>query len=172
MRILVTGGCGFIGSAFVHMAIARGSEVVNLDKLTYAGNPANVADVADHPTYRFVHADIADAEAVEAAIAGCARVVSFAAESHVDRSIHDPTAFVRTDVVGTTVLLDAARRAGVGRFVQVSTDEVYGSIAAGAFRESDPVSPSSLLLGEQGEEKLIRARHQAAALAGLGAAPS
>ena len=143
MRLLVTGGCGFIGSAFVRMAIGRGAEVVNLDKLTYAGNPANVADVADDEAYRFVHADIADAAAVAQAIAGVDTVVNFAAESHVDRSILDPADFIRTDVVGTAVLLDAARRAGVGRFVQVSTDEVYGSIPHGAFREMDPISPSS-----------------------------
>ena len=143
MRLLVTGGCGFIGSAFVHTAIERGAEVVNLDKLTYAGNPANVADLAEHPRYRFVHADIADAEAVSDAIAGADAVVNFAAESHVDRSILDPSEFIRTDVVGTAVLLDAARRAGVRRFVQVSTDEVYGSIPSGAFRETDPISPSS-----------------------------
>ncbi len=143
MRILVTGGCGFIGSQFVRLAMSRGAEVVNLDKLTYAGNPANVADVADDEAYGFVHADIADAALVEEAIQGCDVVVNFAAESHVDRSILDPADFIRTDVVGTAVLLDAARRAGVGRFVQVSTDEVYGSIPHGAFRETDPISPSS-----------------------------
>ncbi|MEZ0286087.1 MAG: dTDP-glucose 4,6-dehydratase [Thermoleophilia bacterium] len=143
MRLLVTGGCGFIGSAFVRLALARGAEVVNLDKLTYAGNPANVAEVADAPGYSFVHADIADAVAVRGAIDGADAVVNLAAESHVDRSILDPADFIRTDVVGTAVLLDAAREAGVGRFVQVSTDEVYGSIAAGAFRETDPISPSS-----------------------------
>lgn len=143
MRLLVTGGCGFIGSAFVRLALARGAEVVNLDKLTYAGNPANVADVADDEAYRFVHADIADAAAVADAIAGVDVVVNFAAESHVDRSILDPADFIRTDVVGTAVLLDAARTAGVRRFVQVSTDEVYGSIPSGSFRETDPISPSS-----------------------------
>jgi len=143
MRILVTGGCGFIGSAFVHMALDRGAEVVNLDKLTYAGNPANVADVADHPAYTFVHADIADAAAVAGAVAGCDAVVNFAAESHVDRSILEPDGFIRTDVLGTATLLQAAREVGVGRFVQVSTDEVYGSIEAGAFRETDPLRPSS-----------------------------
>jgi dTDP-glucose 4,6-dehydratase len=143
VRILVTGGCGFIGSAFVRLAIGRGAEVVNLDKLTYAGNPANVADVADHPGYSFVHADIADPRAVAQAIRGVEVVVNFAAESHVDRSILSPGDFIQTDVVGTAVLLDAARTEGVRRFVQVSTDEVYGSIQTGAFRESDPISPSS-----------------------------
>jgi dTDP-glucose 4,6-dehydratase len=143
MRILVTGGCGFIGSAFVRLALERGAEVVNLDKLTYAGNPANVADVADDEAYRFVRADIADATAVAGAIEGCEVVVNLAAESHVDRSILSPSDFISTDVVGTAVLLDAARAAGVRRFVQVSTDEVYGSIPTGAFRETDPISPSS-----------------------------
>jgi len=143
VKLLVTGGCGFIGSAFVRLALARGAEVVNLDKLTYAGDPANVADVADDPRYRFVHADVADAKAVAEAVEGVDAIVNLAAESHVDRSILAPGDFIRTDVVGTAVLLDAARRAGTGRFVQVSTDEVYGSIASGAFREGDPISPSS-----------------------------
>lgn len=143
MRILITGGCGFIGSQFVRLAIGRGHEVVNVDKLTYAGNPANVADVADDPGYRFVHADIADAEAMAGAMEGVEVVVNFAAESHVDRSILTPEDFIHTDVVGTAVLLAAARSAGVRRFVQVSTDEVYGSIPEGAFRETDPIQPSS-----------------------------
>lgn len=143
MRLLVTGGCGFIGSMFVRMALARGHDVVNLDKLTYAGNPANVAEVADLPGYRFVHADIGDPDAVAGAVDGVDAVVNMAAESHVDRSILDPAAFPLTDVVGTAVLLDQARRAGVGRFVQVSTDEVYGSIPDGAFRETDRLEPSS-----------------------------
>jgi dTDP-glucose 4,6-dehydratase len=143
MRLLVTGGCGFIGSAFVRLALAEGAEVVNLDKLTYAGNPANVAEVAHEEGYRFVRADIADAAAVAEVVRGVDAIVNFAAESHVDRSILDPADFISTDVVGTAVLLDAARRAGVGRFVQVSTDEVYGSIPHGAFHETDPISPSS-----------------------------
>jgi len=125
------------------MALERGAEVVNLDRLTYAGNPANVADVADHPAYSFVHADIADSAAVAGAIAGCDAVVNFAAESHVDRSILEPEGFIRTDVLGTATLLQAAREEDVGRFVQVSTDEVYGSIEDGVFRETDPLRPSS-----------------------------
>jgi dTDP-glucose 4,6-dehydratase len=143
VRLLVTGGCGFIGSAFVRTALGMGAEVVNLDKLTYAGNPANVAEVADDPGYRFVRGDIADPEVVAETMAGCEVVVNFAAESHVDRSILAPEQFIRTDVVGTAVLLDRARAEGVRRFVQVSTDEVYGSIPAGAFRESDPLRPTS-----------------------------
>jgi dTDP-glucose 4,6-dehydratase len=143
VKILITGGCGFIGSTFVRLALAAGAEVVNLDKLTYAGNPANVAEVAESPAYRFVHADIGDGPAVAAALEGVEVVVNFAAESHVDRSILDPSAFPMTDVVGTAVLLGEARTAGVRRFVQVSTDEVYGSIPTGAFRETDPINPSS-----------------------------
>jgi dTDP-glucose 4,6-dehydratase len=143
MRVLITGGCGFIGSAFVRMALARGAAVVNLDKLTYAGNPANVADVADHPDYTFVHGDIANPADVAEAIAGCHVVVNFAAETHVDRSVLDPSDFIRTDVEGTATLLQAAREEGVRRFVQVSTDEVYGSIESGSFRETDRLHPSS-----------------------------
>ena len=143
MRILVTGGCGFIGSAFVRLALAHGADVVNLDKLTYAGNPANVAEVAEHPGYRFVRGDIADQAVVAKAMEGADAVVNLAAESHVDRSILEPAAFIRTDVVGTAVLLERARAVGVGRFVQVSTDEVYGSAAGAAFREEDPLQPSS-----------------------------
>ena len=104
MKLLVTGGCGFIGSAFVRLALGRGAQVVNLDKLTYAGNPANVADVADDEAYSFVHADIADADAVAGAIAGVDAVVNFAAESHVDRSILQPGDFIHTDVVGTATI--------------------------------------------------------------------
>ena len=143
MRLLVTGGCGFIGSAFVRIALTRGAEVVNLDKLTYAGNPANVAEVADEPGYSFLQGDIADPVVVAEAITGCDAVVNFAAESHVDRSILDPSEFIRTDVQGTATLLAAARGAGARRFVQVSTDEVYGSIDSGSFRETDPLQPSS-----------------------------
>jgi dTDP-glucose 4,6-dehydratase len=143
VRMLITGGCGFIGSAFVRMALARGADVRNLDKLTYAGNPANVADLEHLPGYAFVHADIADAKAVESAIQGVEVVVNLAAETHVDRSIHTPDAFVRTDVVGTAVLLAAAHRHGVRRFVQVSTDEVYGPIASGHAGEDDALHPTS-----------------------------
>jgi dTDP-glucose 4,6-dehydratase len=145
MRVLVTGGAGFIGSHFVRHLLRTYPEyeVVNLDKLTYAGNPANLADVAADPRYRFVWGDICDAALVREAMAGCAAVVNFAAESHVDRSLHDPGAFLRTDVLGTGVLLEAARALRVGRYLQVSTDEVYGSIARGAFRETDRLCPSS-----------------------------
>jgi len=145
MRVLVTGGAGFIGSHFVRHLLTTHPEyeVVNLDKLTYAGNPANLADVAADPRYRFVHGDICDATLVREVMAGCDAVVNFAAESHVDRSIQDAGEFLRTDVFGTWVLLEAARLHRISRYLQVSTDEVYGSIGRGAFRETDPLRPSS-----------------------------
>ncbi|MCW3015441.1 MAG: dTDP-glucose 4,6-dehydratase [Solirubrobacterales bacterium] len=139
MKLLVCGGAGFIGSNFVRLRVRdHGDEVVVLDKLTYAGRLENLADV-DHT---FVHADIADAEKVREAMAGVDAVVNFAAETHVDRSIAEPDAFVTTHAVGTYVLLEAARERGV-RYLQVSTDEVYGSIASGSFTEASPLQPSS-----------------------------
>ncbi|HXQ22338.1 MAG TPA: dTDP-glucose 4,6-dehydratase [Candidatus Acidoferrales bacterium] len=146
MKILITGGAGFIGSNCVRYLLAQHAddEVVNLDALTYAGNLENLADVAAQPRYRFVRGDIADRAAVDDAMRGVEAVVNFAAESHVDRSIDDPAGFLRTNVAGTLVLLEAARQAGVHRFVQVSTDEVYGSLGpAGRFDEASPLRPSS-----------------------------
>ena len=143
MKVLITGGCGFIGSEVIRVAIERGHHVVNLDKLTYAGNPANVAEFMDSPQYAFIHGDIADPQVAAQAVDGCEVVINLAAESHVDRSLHNPTEFIQTDVVGTATLIMAAREAGVRRFVQVSTDEVYGSIPTGAFTETDPIQPSS-----------------------------
>jgi dTDP-glucose 4,6-dehydratase len=146
-QMLVTGGCGFIGSNFIHYVLEHEPDVavVNLDCLTYAGNLDNLSDVARHPRYRFVRADVADAAAVgEVMQAGVRSVVHFAAESHVDRSIQDSGPFVRTNVLGTQVLLDAARRCGVERLVHVSTDEVYGSLGpTGAFMEETPLAPNS-----------------------------
>ena len=139
MRVLVTGGAGFIGSHFVKRLVAQGDEVVVLDKLTYAGNPANLAGV-DHT---LVVGDIADPAAVAAAGAGCRAIVNFAAETHVDRSILGPEEFVRTDVAGTMCLLEWARETGA-RYVQVSTDEVYGDLESGGRAvEDDPLRPSS-----------------------------
>ncbi len=143
MRLLVCGGAGFIGSTFARIrAREHGDEVVVLDKLTYAGREENLADVADAAGFRFVRGAIEDAEAVEGALAGVDAIVNFAAETHVDRSIAEPDAFVRTHALGTYTLLEAARAAGV-RYVQVSTDEVYGSIEAGTFTEDSPLAPSS-----------------------------
>jgi dTDP-glucose 4,6-dehydratase len=139
MRVLVTGGCGFIGSHFVKRLVAGGDEVVVLDKLTYAGNRANLEGV-DHT---FTRGDIADVEKVAEAMQGCEAVVNFAAETHVDRSILDATNFIHTDVLGTHVLLESARVSG-SRFVQVSTDEVYGDVPeGGSAGEHDPLRPSS-----------------------------
>jgi dTDP-glucose 4,6-dehydratase len=145
--ILVTGGCGFIGSNFIRYVLDNDSEaaVVNFDCLTYAGNLANLAGLEDHPRYHFARGDVTDRAAVNAALARRAdSIIHFAAESHVDRSITDSGPFVRTNVLGTQVLLDAARARGVERYVQVSTDEVYGSLGAtGAFTEETPLAPNS-----------------------------
>jgi dTDP-glucose 4,6-dehydratase len=147
VKILVTGGCGFIGSNFVRYLLRQtdDDQVVNLDALTYAGNPANLADLEGNPRYRFVQGDICDRPFVEGVMAsGIDAVVHMAAESHVDRSILEASAFVRTNVMGTQVLLDAAREAQVRRFVHVSTDEVYGSLGPeGHFTEESPLAPNS-----------------------------
>jgi dTDP-glucose 4,6-dehydratase len=146
-RVLVTGGCGFIGSNLVRYLLDAEPdlEVVNLDALTYAGNLANLADLAGQPRYRFIKGDVCDRRAVQGALeGGTLAILHLAAESHVDRSIHDSGPFLRTNVLGTQTLLDAARAAGVGLFVQVSTDEVYGSLgASGYFTEQSPLVPSS-----------------------------
>ena len=148
-RILVTGGAGFIGSHHVRTLLgpdgtATGPVTVTvLDKLTYAGNPANLDEVRDHPAFTFVKGDICDQELVDDLMAGHDEVVHFAAESHVDRSILSSAEFVRTNVVGTQTLLDAALRHGIRTFVHVSTDEVYGSIDTGAWTEDCPLLPNS-----------------------------
>ena len=139
MRLLVTGGCGFIGSAYVRLALAEGHQVRVLDKLTYAGREENIEGTGAE----LVVGAIEDPAVAGEAMAGCDAVVNFAAESHVDRSIADPEAFARTHVIGTSVLLDAVRERGVERFLQVSTDEVYGSIESGSFTEESPIAPSS-----------------------------
>lgn len=180
MRLLVCGGCGFIGSNFIRRLLggrsslltttehrattaresagaeqaaestpdggpvaAVGIEIVNLDKLTYAGNLDNLRTVHDDPRYRFIHGDICDRETVLRAAQGVDAIVNFAAETHVDRSIVDPAAFLRTDVLGTHTLLEVVRELGIRRFVQVSTDEVYGSVSEGSCTEEAPYSPSS-----------------------------
>jgi dTDP-glucose 4,6-dehydratase len=148
MKILVTGGAGFIGSSFVRYVLRTqtGVEIINYDLLTYAGNLRNLDEVASNPRYRFVRGDIADNDSVRAVFDAHRpdAVVNFAAETHVDRSIEDSTPFVRSNIVGTQCLLDNARRFKVSRFVQISTDEVYGSLGPdGAFREDTPIDPSS-----------------------------
>jgi len=142
-KILVTGGAGFIGSNFVHHMINQTScAVINLDKLTYAGNLNNIKDLRHEKRHKFVRGDIRNQKLVNSLAKKVDAVVNFAAESHVDRSIRTPQVFTKTNVLGTHVLLEACRRFGV-RFEQISTDEVYGSRAKGSFKETDPLNPSS-----------------------------
>jgi dTDP-glucose 4,6-dehydratase len=145
MRFLVTGGAGFIGSNYIRHLLGTDpdAEVTNLDKLTYAGNPASLADLEGDPRYTLVKADIGDQATVAEVMPGHDVVVNFAAESHVDRTINAGTEAVTTNAVGVAVLCEAARRAKVDRFLQVGTDEEYGTIRSGSFTEADPLNPSS-----------------------------
>jgi dTDP-glucose 4,6-dehydratase len=146
MRLFITGGAGFIGSNFIRyvLGLKKGFTIVNFDKLTYAGHLENLESISADPSYLFVKGDICDLASVEIAMAGCDCVVHFAAESHVDRSIHEPAPAVRTNVTGTFMLLQAARKLRVQRFVHISTDEVYGDLNPGTFAdESSPLRPSS-----------------------------
>ncbi len=145
MKVLITGGAGFIGSNFVHHMLEQHPDysIVVVDRLTYAGNLGNLAASLDNPRFRFVRLDVCDPTVVEV-LQGCDAVVHFAAESHVDRSIEDASAFIRTNVEGTWQIVEACRRARVARFLQVSTDEVYGSLGpTGQFTESSPLAPNS-----------------------------
>jgi len=161
-RFLVTGGAGFIGSAFVRLLLdhVADAHVTNLDLLTYAGNPDNLAGL-DQQRHQFIHGDIADPIVVSEAMDGCEAVINFAAESHVDRSINDCSDFLRTNIIGTQVLLDVARRQGVRRFVQVSTDEVMGSLAddrSACFTEESGFAPNSpYAASKAAAEHLVRA---------------
>ena len=147
MRVLVTGGAGFIGSHFVEMALTDQfpeiSNVIVLDKLTYAGKLENLSTVANNPSFSFVRGDICDVDLVNNLAQRVDAIINFAAESHVDRSIEDSSEFVKTNVLGTQVLLDAAKNHKVKRFIQVSTDEVYGSILEGSWDENEPLLPNS-----------------------------
>ncbi len=147
MKILVTGGLGFIGSNFIREMLTENPdcEIVNLDLVTYAGNPANLRDIENDPRYTFVQGDICDTACVSQTLSdhNVDVIVHFAAESHVDRSITDASVFVRTNVLGTHVLLEGAMKNGVSRFIHVSTDEVYGSTVHGSFTEMDNLNPSS-----------------------------
>ncbi|MTE00477.1 dTDP-glucose 4,6-dehydratase [Paracoccus sp. YIM 132242] len=171
MKILVTGGAGFIGSAVVRLAVRRGHEVVNVDALTYAANPANVAEAADSPLYRFEHVDIRDRAALDRVFATHRpdAVMHLAAESHVDRSIDGPAAFIETNVIGTFNMLEAARshwtdqgRPEGFRFHHISTDEVFGSLGeTGQFTETTPYDPRSpYSASKAGSDHLVRAWHE------------
>ena len=144
-KILVTGGAGFIGSHFVRYALERNRDlkIINLDLLTYAGNLENLADLLTESRHQFVRGDVADSKMVGTILPGCNAIVNFAAESHVDRSILGPEAFVHTNIIGTHRLLDLARKARIKKFVQVSTDEVYGTVDDGKFTEDTPIAPNS-----------------------------
>ncbi|MFC1558742.1 dTDP-glucose 4,6-dehydratase [candidate division KSB1 bacterium] len=143
MNLLITGGAGFIGSNFIRLALNSITEckIVNLDKLTYAGNLDNLKDVENHPNYTFIKGDICDRKILEEIMGGIDVVIHFAAETHVDKSIKDAGIFIDTDVKGTYLLLDVAYRHNVKRFIHISTDEVYGEISEGSFRETDPLNP-------------------------------
>ena len=145
MRLLVTGGAGFIGSNFIRHIIKKypQNEIINLDKLTYAGNLDNLKDIENNSNYTFVKGDICDRKIVNELSKDVEAIVNFAAQSHVDRSIIDASDFIRTNIDGTYNLLEAAKRYSISRFVQISTDEVYGSIGKGSFKETDSLSPSS-----------------------------
>lgn len=164
-KILVTGGAGFIGSNFVRHMVNQYPEyeIMNFDALTYAGNLENLKDINDKPNYTFVKADITDVATVNQVVSsGINVIVNFAAESHVDRSIEDPGIFVQTNVVGTQVLLDAARKYKVGKYLQISTDEVYGTLGAeGLFSETTPLAPNSpYSASKTGADLLVRAYHE------------
>jgi len=163
VRLVVTGGAGFIGSNFVRFMLRRYDdlEVVNLDKLTYAGNLDNLRDVEDDARYTFVKGDICDAAVVRAALQGADAVVNFAAETHVDRSISGPQDFISTDVLGTHTLLEAVRELAIARYVQISTDEVYGSTETGSFTEESDLAPSSpYSASKAGADLLVLAYHR------------
>lgn len=172
MRLLVTGAAGFIGSNFVHYLLAQYPDVriVNLDKLTYAGNVQNLAAIATDPRYQFVKGDISDKQVVHEILrSGCDAIVNFAAESHVDRSIENAEVFLQTNVIGTQVLLDAAHAYKVERFLQVSTDEVYGSLGpTGYFTEESPLAPNSpYAASKAAADLLVRAASHTHALGTL-----
>jgi len=145
MKLLITGGAGFIGSNFIHYILEKypDYQIINLDKLTYAGNLDNLKDIEKDPHYRFVKGDICDKAIVEELMKDVDVAVHFAAESHVDRSILNPEDFLKTNVFGTYTLLEAAKNCEIKKFVQIGTDEEYGSIREGSFREDDPLEPSS-----------------------------
>ncbi|KRL00991.1 dTDP-glucose 4,6-dehydratase [Liquorilactobacillus capillatus] len=166
MKILVTGGAGFIGSNFIHYLLREHPEdqIINFDLLTYAGNLANLTDIENNANYTFVQGSITDNRLIEQVIKenSCDAIINFAAESHVDRSILYPEIFVKTNVQGTAVLLHAAKKFGLKKYVQVSTDEVYGSLTtSGSFTEETPLAPNSPYAASKASaDLLVRAYHQ------------
>ncbi|MGH2794120.1 MAG: dTDP-glucose 4,6-dehydratase, partial [Actinomycetota bacterium] len=163
MRLLVTGGAGFIGSNYVRWVLRErpNVELTNYDLLTYAGNLENLRDIEEGNRYRFVKGDICDSVLLDEVLPGHDAIVNFAAESHVDRSIDWAAEFVRTNMLGTNALLEAARRHGTPRYLQVSTDETYGSIDVGSFQEEDRLDPSSpYSASKAGGDMLVRAYHR------------
>ncbi len=159
--LLVTGGAGFIGSNFIHYMMKKYPEykIINLDKLTYAGNLENLKDIENNENYRFVRGDICDRSIIEELFSAnkINAVINFAAESHVDRSIEDPGVFIQTDVYGTFILLEASAKYKIEAFLQISTDEVYGSITDGSFKETDPFMPNSpYAASKAGAEMIVR----------------
>jgi len=163
-KILVTGGAGFIGNCFIRHILKKHPDykVINLDALTYAGNIANLDDIKDNPNYKFVHGDICDKNLVEDLMPEVDTIVNFAAESHVDRSITGPEIFIDTNVKGTLNLLQNAKKFGIDRYLQVSTDEVYGSLGAtGYFYETTPLAPNSPYSASKASaDMLVRAYHE------------
>lgn len=145
MKLLVTGGCGFIGSNFIRYILKKypAYKIVNLDKLTYCGNPDNLRNIEKDKRYAFIKGDICDKKIVDKIIKDCDTVVNFAAESHVDRSIEDASAFIRTNIHGVYILLEASKKHKIKRFIQISTDETYGSITKGSFKETSLLHPNS-----------------------------
>ncbi len=163
MKILITGGAGFMGSNAVRYFLKTypDIQIVNLDKLTYAGNSENLKGLENDPRYRFVKGDIADEKIVDEAVKGVDAIINYAAETHVDRSILDPKAFIVTDVLGTHTLLEAARKHEVKKYIQISTDEVFGSIPKGKFKETSPFEPNSpYAASKAGGDHLCRAYFQ------------
>lgn len=157
MKLLVTGGAGFIGSNFIRYILNKYQHysVINLDKLTYAGNLENLKDIDKDPRYTFVQGDISDSNLVETLAKRVDVIVNFAAETHVDRSILEPGSFIQTDIYGTYVLLEAAKKYKHWRYIQISTDEVYGSIETESFRENDPLNPSNPYAASKGGSDLL-----------------
>ena len=156
MKIVITGGAGFIGSHFIKYILKSYPDysILNIDKLTYAGNLENLKEVENHPQYRFIKMDICDRE-VEEVIKGYEVIINFAAESHVDRSISEPETFLKTDIFGTFNLLEISRKNKIKKFIQISTDEVYGSIERGSFSESSPLNPSNPYSASKGAADLL-----------------